>query len=452
MRFSELDGKAVAVWGVGRETRSFANHMHAKLPRSRLVAVVGDRPERDADAALKDPNLSGAPFVAGERASEDLVGVDVLVRSPGVSIHKPQLQLLRDRGVVVTTATGLWLSERAGVNVIGVTGTKGKGTTAVLVAHLSAPARKTHLAGNIGRPVLDLLDAPLEELVVLELSSFQISDLVQGPRVAVLTNLFKEHVDWHGSEAAYRREKLRLLGLPGVQAVAYRPGDPEVQGAVAGDAVHVHFGVPGGWHIEDDGVVSDGDGTLISPRSLPLPGRHNAENLCAALAALDAAGLERPSLPAALAGVHGLPHRLETIFVTDGVEWVDDSIATNPASTVVALAAFGDRDVVLIAGGYERGQDLSDLARVAAAGERLRLICLPDTGARLADAAISAGMAPERIVHASDLADAVRIAREQAQPGWVVLLSPAAASYNSYQDFEERGAHFAALAGARANP
>lgn len=452
MRFSELDGKAIAVWGVGRETRSFANHLHEKLPQARLVAVVGDKPDRDAYAALEDPNLSATRFVAGEQAAEELVGVDVLVRSPGVSIHKPQLQLLRDRGVVITTATGLWLSEREGVNVIGVTGTKGKGTTAVLIAHLSSPARSTHLAGNIGRPVLDLLDAPLEDWVVLELSSFQISDLVQGPRVAVLTNLFKEHVDWHGSEAAYRREKLRLLGLPGVRAVAYRPGDPEVRQAVARDAVHVHFGVPGGWHIGADGVVTDGHSARIAPQDLPLRGRHNAENLCAALAALDAAGLQRPPLPAALAGVHGLPHRLETILVADGVEWVDDSIATNPASTIVALAAFSDHDVVLIAGGYERGQDLSDLASVAAAAERLRIICLPDTGARLAAAAIAAGMAPERIVHASDMADAVAIAREQARPGCAVLLSPAAASYNSYQDFEERGEHFAALAGARANP
>jgi UDP-N-acetylmuramoylalanine--D-glutamate ligase len=449
VRFSELDGRAVAVWGVGRETRSFARQLAERLPAARLLAVIGDDPERDEAAAAADPSLRAAPFISGADAAARLPGLEVLVRSPGVSIHKPELVALREHGVTVTTATGLWLHERRGEHVIGITGTKGKGTTAVIAAHLSGGQRPTHLAGNIGRPVLDLLDVPAGEWVVLELSSFQVADLACGPEVAVLTNLFKEHIDWHGSEADYRREKLRLLGLPCVRACAYRPGDPEVEAAIADGARQVRFGVAEGWHLTAEGV-RDSAGALIPAAALPLRGAHNAENLCAALAALDAAGFPRPPLPGALAGVRGLPHRLETILLEEnGTEWVDDSIATNPAASIVALQAFDGRPVVLLAGGYERGQDLAALAEALASSEHVHLVCMPVTGARLAGEAIDAGMDRGRISYADDMAHAIAIAREHAGRGAAVLLSPAAASYNAYRDFEQRGEHFATLVGAR---
>ncbi len=441
MRFSELDGRTVALWGVGRETRSLARQLSDRLPAARLACIVTDNPERDRAAAADDPLLAGLPLLGPDDA---LGGVDVLVRSPGVSIHKPPLIALRARGVVVTTATGLWLHEREGRNVIGVTGTKGKGTTCVLIHHLLPGS---HLAGNIGRSVIDLLDVPVGERVVLELSSFQISDLLCGPEVCVLTNLFSEHLDWHGDEATYRAEKLRLFGLPGVHACAYRPGDSEVAAAVAPGARRVLYGAAPGWRVEDDAVRGPG-GAAVPLEAIPLHGLHNAENLCAALAALEAAGIPVPPLPDALAGVKGLPHRLESVIVEDGIEWVDDSIATNPVATEAALAAFDGRPVVLIAGGYERGQDLSGLALAAASREPVTLVCLPDTGGRLARAAIAAGMDAARISHAADMADAVAQARVLARPGGVVVLSPAAPSYNAYRDFEQRGAHFAALARA----
>jgi UDP-N-acetylmuramoylalanine--D-glutamate ligase len=194
--------------------------------------------------------------------------------------------------------------------------------------------------------------------------------------------------------------------------------------------------------------VEDGAGALIPTEALPLRGRHNAENLCAALAALDAAGFPRAPLPEALAGARGLPHRLETVLEQNGIEWVDDSIATNPAASVVALDAFSDREVVLLAGGYERGQDLSELARQLACSENVRLVSMPVTGERLAAEAVAAGAPADRILHAPDMEQAVGVARTLATPGAVVLLSPAAASYNAYRNFEERGEHFAALAAA----
>jgi UDP-N-acetylmuramoylalanine--D-glutamate ligase len=238
------------------------------------------------------------------------------------------------------------------------------------------------------------------------------------------------------------------MALPGTRACAYRPGDAEIDAAVAPEVRRVLFGTPDTWHVAQDGV-SDGAGALVPLEALPLRGRHNAENLCAALAALDAAELPCPPLPAALAGVKGLPHRLETVLDSCGIEWVDDSIATNPTSCALALAAFADRHVVLIAGGYDRGQDFGELARVIAAMD-LVLVTLPVTGARLAQQAADAGLAADHICEAADMEAAVSVARGHALQGSVVLLSPASASFTAYRDFEQRGEHFAALAAAAA--
>jgi UDP-N-acetylmuramoylalanine-D-glutamate ligase len=213
VRFSELDGRAVAIWGFGRETRSFARQLRRRLPGARLtLAVAEDEPTREAVAGVAERVIEPA------QAAAALAPGDVVVRSPGVSIYGAELQALRVRGITVVTATGLWLAERAGRGVIGVTGTKGKSTTATILAHLiAASGARVELAGNIGRPALDLLDGPEPDWTVLELSSYQVADLDTGPEIAVVTNLFDEHVDWHRSAARYRADKLRLLGLAQVR-------------------------------------------------------------------------------------------------------------------------------------------------------------------------------------------------------------------------------------------
>jgi len=476
MRFSELDGRAVALWGLGRETRALARLLAERLPAARLAVVVLDDPqqlEREPELDDEVPGLAGATVVGCDEAVDALVGCDALIRSPGVSIHRPELQAAAAAGLPITTATGLWLAERGGRRVIGVTGTKGKSTTATIVAHLSSALRPTTLAGNIGRPVLELLDLPDDEWVVLELSSYQIADLPAGPEVAVITNLYGEHVDWHGSRETYRREKLRLFTLPQVRAAAYSPADAQVAQAVLQVPHRVPFDVPSGWHLLPAGTVVSGDGSVsVAPAELPLRGRHNAENLCAALAALDAAGLALPELPQALADLQALPHRLQTVLVSAGTVWVDDSISTTAESSLAALAAFPDAPVVLIGGGFERQQDYRELG-IELARRDAALVTLPDTGARLARAATTAGLPAARLVEAADMPAAVaaagtlaaglgevthagsaspagtggsvpRAGRESAPV--VILLSPAAPSYNAYRNFEARGDHFAALA------
>jgi len=447
VRFSQLDGTRVGVWGAGREIVSFATRLAERLPAAAIaVAVFDEPPSFDVAAALAAP---GVRVVGpGEEAVAALATCDAVVRSPGVSIHRPEIIELKERGVPVTTATSLWLAERGGDGVIGVTGTKGKSTTAALAHHLArAAGAPAELGGNIGRPALDLLDAAGDAPVIVELSSYQVADLAAGPQVAVVTNLFAEHADWHGSERVYREEKLRLLTLPGVEQAVLPAHPPELASAPARGARHL-FGQPQGWDVRDGGVAFAGE-PRVSAAELPLPGEHNAMNLCAALCALQAAGLALPELPGALAGALAgftpLPHRLQTVAERDGLTWVDDSISTTPESALAALASFPDRPLVLLGGGQDRGQDYGELG-AALARRDATLVAIGTTGPRLLEAALRAGLPGERAVRAESLEAAVASARDLAASGAVVLLSPAAPSYDGFRDFEERGERFAALA------
>ncbi|HEX4691818.1 MAG TPA: UDP-N-acetylmuramoyl-L-alanine--D-glutamate ligase [Solirubrobacteraceae bacterium] len=436
MKFSELDGAAVGAWGAGREIRSLRAAFDRHLPTARLAVIVTDQPVPQAERG----GFPGTRFATDAGA---LAACDVVVRSPGVSIYRDELRALLAQGIPVTTSTSLWLAEDGGRGVIAVTGTKGKSTTATLTAHLlGAAGRSVQLAGNVGVPAIELLDRPAAEHVVLELSSYQIADLATGPRVAVFTNLYREHVDWHRGEAGYRRDKLRLASLPGVELVVANAADPglaELRDS-AGEQLRT-FGDASGYHV-DERALRRGDAVVAEIAALPFPGRHNALNLCAALATLEAVGVPAPPLPQALEGFRMLPHRLETVTLDDGVAWVNDSISTTPESALAALASYPEHRVILIAGGHDREQDYTGLGRELARRGSV-VLGLPVTGERLVEAARAAGVADAEL--AADLPAAVAEARRRARAGDVVLLSPAAPSFGAYADFEQRGAHFRAL-------
>ncbi len=429
------------------------------------MAAFDDPPAEDVRMTLRAPD---ARLVTGAEILPALSACDVVVRSPGVSTHRPELRALREADIPVTTATSLWLSERGGERVLGVTGTKGKSTTAALAHHLArAAGRTTALAGNIGVPALDLLDAPPAEVTVVELSSYQIADLETGPEVALVTNLFREHTEWHGSEQAYRTDKLRLLALPGVRKAVVNACDPGLMAALADTdaapantgaraaqhAVGDHFdyvverityGVPNAWDVLNGAIALKGK-PLVPAADLPMPGEHNALNVCGALTALEALGVA-PTLPESLRGFQPLAHRLEPVAEREGVLWVNDSISTTPESTLAAVASFPGREIVLIGGGQDRGQDYAQLGRALAA-RRATVIGVPSTGALLISAAREAGLETSRALEAADLAQAVALAAGLASAGAVVLLSPAAPSFDHYRDFERRGERFRALVG-----
>ncbi|KAB1128758.1 UDP-N-acetylmuramoyl-L-alanine--D-glutamate ligase [Micromonospora sp. AMSO12t] len=440
MRLSDLRGRTVAVWGAGREGRAAVTAIAAHGPAD-LVAV--DDSANFLSLPWEGPLAEAAPLVTGEEGFARLAAADVVVRSPGVPQTHPWLVELRRRGVTVTQGTALWMADHA-ARTIGVTGSKGKSTTSSLISHLLAAVDRPNVfGGNIGVPTLDLPEA---ELYVLELSSYQCSDLTDSPRVAVVTALFPEHLDAHGGEAEYYRDKLNLLAH-GPRTVVVNGADPRLA-LELGDRAAVRAGLPDTAHVAGgaDGTpwFHLGDRPLFPRAVLPLVGRHNEGNLCVALAVLDALGVDvverRDTLAVAVAEFQGLAHRLTEIADPSGLTFVDDTLATSPYAAMHAIDAYEGRPLTVIVGGTDRGLDYAPL-REHLAERELTVLGIPDSGARIVEAL--AGLPKVRTEVVDDLVDAVRLAREVTPADGVVLLSPAAPSYGRFRNFEHRSEVFA---------
>ncbi|HEX5597540.1 MAG TPA: UDP-N-acetylmuramoyl-L-alanine--D-glutamate ligase [Micromonosporaceae bacterium] len=435
MRLADLSGRHVAVWGTGREGRAAVTAIAPVGPAS-LVVVD------DADSPLSVPwegaLAQAAPLVTGADGFDRLAAADVVVRSPGVPQTHPWVIELRRRGIPITSGTALWLAEHAS-RTIGVTGSKGKSTTSSLINHLlTAVGRPNIFGGNIGVPLLDLPEA---ELYVLELSSYQCSDLTDSPRIAAVTSLFPDHVDAHGGEREYYRDKLNLLAH-GPETIVINAADARLAAEI-GDRPAVRAGVPGSFHVAD-GMFHRHDVPLFPRAMLTLVGRHNEGNLCVALAVLDALGVdcvaERDTLAAAVATFAGLPHRLTEIADPSGLTFVDDGLATNPHAAGHAIDAYQGRPLTVIVGGADRGVDYTPLGAHLAQHGAVTVVGIPDNGARIIEALRD--LPQLRTELADDLVSAVRLARKLTPPGGVVLLSPAAPSYGRFRNFEHRSEVF----------
>ncbi|MDI5936931.1 MULTISPECIES: UDP-N-acetylmuramoyl-L-alanine--D-glutamate ligase [unclassified Micromonospora] len=440
MRLSDLRGRTVAVWGTGREGRAAVIAIAAHGPAG-LVAV--DDSANFLALPWEGPLAEAAPLVTGEEGFARLAAAEVVVRSPGVPNTHPWLVELRRRGVTVTQGSALWMADHAR-RTVGVTGSKGKSTTSSLISHLlTAVDRPNVFGGNIGVPLLDLPDA---DLYVLELSSYQCTDLTDSPRVAVVTALFPEHLDAHGGEREYYRDKLNLLAH-GPQTIVVNGADPRLAAELGGRPA-VRAGSPDTTHVAPgpDGTpwFHLGDRPLFARAVLPLVGRHNEGNLCVALAVLDALGVDvaarADTLAVAVAGFQGLAHRLTEIADPSGLTFVDDTLATSPYAAMHAIDAYEGRPLTVIVGGTDRGLDYAPL-REHLAEREITVLGIPDSGERIV--AALAGLPKVRAEVVDDLVAAVGRAREVTPAGGVVLLSPAAPSYGRFRNFEHRSEVFA---------
>jgi UDP-N-acetylmuramoylalanine--D-glutamate ligase len=443
VRLADLHGKSVAVWGTGREGRAAVTAIAPHQP-SRLLAV--DDSANFLSVPWEGELAALAPLAGGDHAFGALVAADVVVRSPGVPQTHPWRTELRSRGVTITGGSALWMAEHAG-RTVGVTGSKGKSTTSALISHLlAAVGRPNEFGGNIGVPLLDL---PAAELYVLELSSYQCADLTDSPRVAVVTSLFPEHLDAHGGEREYYRDKLNLLTY-GPELIVVNGCDERLAGELgnardaSGWAPVAVGGEDSRFRIDPDDQVYASDTRLFARSTLKLRGRHNGINLCIALAVLDGMGVDvvdtRGVLEKAVASFQGLPHRLAEIEDPSGLTFVDDTLATSPYSAMHAIDAYEGRPLTVLVGGTDRGLDYAPL-REHLTGREITVIGLPDSGPRIL--AELAGLPGVRTENAEDLPAAVRLARKLTPAGGVVLLSPAAPSYGRFRNFEHRSEVFA---------
>jgi len=430
MRFEE----PVLLYGAGREATSTRAFLKARQPDLKVFVTVDSGGADIADSEVIAP----ADLPSAIRAHR----FGLIVKSPGVSRYKDIFDIARDAGIPVTSNLNLWAAAyRADRTVIAITGTKGKSTTATLVhLMLTRSGIDAGLAGNVGLAPLEIADR--HALVIFELSSYQTSDMNFLPDIAVVTNLYPEHVDWHGSVERYYRDKLHLIDRDGSFAVAL--GAAAKGNALVAKAVRDHRRLVRDLTADESAVV---DKAVATSR---LRGAHNLDNARLAAQVALAAGGTLEGIARGIAAFVPLPHRLEE-HRFGGTIFVNDSISTTPEATKAALAAYQGHRLALIAGGHEREQDYGELARLLAGYGVTTLACLPVTGERLASAVRL--VAPQiTVIEAPNLEAAMRALNQQRQAYDAVILSPGAPSYNQFKNFEERGRRFVELAQAIFTP
>ncbi len=448
-----MNERAVVI-GLGRSGLACARFLHAEGFHVTVVDRADTADLRVVAATLPpdvDVRLGGYTADVG-------LGAALICPSPGVRWDSPELERARDAGVRVRSEIDLFL-ERCPAPVVAITGTNGKTTTTALTAAVIAVSGvRVHCGGNIGNTVLDRIgDIAADDVVVLELSSFQIESLSQANcDTGCVLNITPDHLDRHTTLTHYADLKARLVeGAKRCVVLNHDDAITRAMAARAGAAVSF-FGYDLAGHdgssVVGDSIVSVDSGhvdAFMSVADVPLLGAHNIANVLAAVCMGRAAGVELEQIAEAVRGFTPVVHRLQPVRDEDGILWVNDSKATNVDAAQKALDAFGKRPIVWIGGGSSKGVGPDALADTVTAHARVAVLC-GATGPEL-DAALAVRGFTERHLVA-DLTAAVQRAREVARPGDVVLLAPGYASFDQFHDFEERGRVFTALANGTCEP
>ena len=440
-----LHHRRIALLGLGVENRALAHFLHAR----QIPFAVCDA--RDPVTPVEGVQQ----WRIGECYLDDLTDFDLLFRTPGLPTLNPRLHAARRCGVEVSSQTQLFL-QLCPAPVLGITGTKGKGTTTALLHALLAtdPTARVFSGGNIGRPPLEFMDElqPTDR-VVLELSSFQLQDLDQSPHIALVLSITEDHLDYHADRAEYvdAKKPICRYQTPGDILVVNRDCPTAQTFAEESPAVHWAFSTtgpsaPGAWIADGQlwACCPEEQPTAVCPvDDIPLRGRHNWSNVAAAVAGALAFGAPPTHFAEVLRTFEGLPHRLEYVAERDGVTYYNDSLATTVDAACAALCAF-DAPLLLIAGGASKGADFSALGTAIAEANVRVVLLIGQEAPRIAAAVQQAGAG--EIVHCCrDLPQALDAARHLAQPGDVVLLSPACASFDQFASYAERGDLFKRL-------
>jgi UDP-N-acetylmuramoylalanine--D-glutamate ligase len=431
-RMQEIRGRRVTVAGLGK----FGGNIAAarwliEQGAARVLVTDQSPPEKLADSVRQ---LDGLPIEwrLGEHRTDDFTSADLIVASPAIKPDSTYLAAARHAGVPIVTEITLFI-ERCPATIVGVTGTKGKSTTTALLGRMLETQFQTFVGGNIGKSLLpDLPRIGKQDIVVLELSSFMLHYLRAmrwSPHVAVVTMVAADHLDWHGSPAAYVQAKRTIVEFQRPDDFACLNEECDLSRSFATAGTVVRFGTRG-----------------RKPFELTIPGPHNQLNAQAAFAAAGVLGVSWDAAQRAIRDFPGLPHRLALVHEADGVRYFDDSIATIPEAAVAALSAFPPKKVLQIVGGYDKG--LPFTAMCGALHERAKaVLCIGQTADHIANLMTETHyVGAAEVFRCGDLATAVKLAKREAKPGDIVLLSPGCASYGQFENFEQRGDEFARLA------
>lgn len=433
MLINDLRDKKILIWGMGSEGRAVKEYLEKHRISSKIRTYNDDEGAETFAELLKS-------------------GIDVIIRSPGVSIYKPEFARAKESGIKVTSSSDLFLSEmRANhpqTKVIGISGSKGKSTSVSMLYHMmKALGCKVALGGNIGRPLVELLDADYD-YVVGEFSSYQASDLSVSPQAVMFTNLFSVHTDWHGGHDNYCRDKIHLAAnqLPGEICVA-NANNAQLKEYCRNLPNISYYGLPDGFHARGRELYYKNE-VLLNINELNISGNHNMDNLAGVVTVMDRLGLDWRKGLEALKTFEPLPHRLQKVATVNGILFINDSISTAPEAAIGGMQSF-DEPMAIISGGIENHQDYTQYANFIANNAKVKVaVTLFQCGPQIAAAIRNAVRRPDfKLIEAEDLESGVRAAYEELQKvgGKLVLFSPTAPSFGYYKNFIERGEHFISI-------
>lgn len=449
--FENLKRKTAAFCGYGR-----SNNLAIIRAFCQYGAKVTVRDKRSREQLGEEANkieACGARLILGDGYLSDLTE-DMIFRTPGMKFFLPELDAAREKGSAVLSEMELFF-ELCPCKIYAVTGSDGKTTTTSILSELlKAAGKRVHLGGNIGRALLpDIFDMREDDVVVVELSSFQLISMRKSADVAVVTNVSPNHLDMHKDMQEYVDAKKNVFLHQSAFGVTVLNADNEITRSFAPQARgQVRFfsrkepSQYGAW-ADEKGQIRFGNGPVfLREEDILIPGLHNVENYLAAFSAVE--GEVLPETCAKVARTFaGVEHRAELTRVLDGVRYYNDSIASSPTRTEKGTLSLFKQKIILLAGGYDKHIPYDHLGEVIPHTVKT-LILMGDTGPRIEEAVRKAPDYREgepAIYHADSMEQAVKLAHDLAKSGDIVSLSPASASFDMYRDFEERGRHFKAL-------
>jgi len=441
----DLKNKKIAVLGLGIEGEDICRYLISQGAKD--ITVFDQKTPEELGEAYKNFQFSIFNFQLGSNYLKNgLRGFDIIFRSPAFRLSLPEIVEAKNSGAIITSATKLFF-DLCPAKTIGVTGTKGKGTTSTLIYQiLKRAGKKVFLAGNIGEPMLTLLPKlDKKSWVVLELSSFQLQDLGKSPHIAVVLFITSEHLDYHSSAEEYIQAKANLVRWQRKSDFAALNADNDSSSSFASltPAKVYYFSRQ---KKVDGAFVKDGqiylfDKLIGSTSNLQILGIHNWENICAACIAAFLAGADLNSIKKVVFSFKGLEHRLEFVKEIGGVKFYNDSFSTTPETTIAAIKAFS-QPIILIAGGSEKGSSYNQLGKEVSQSKVKTLIIIGKTAQKIKEAVQKAGFRGKIIYKPGGMKEIVERAFAEAQKADVVLLSPACASFDMFKNYKDRGWQF----------
>ena len=446
-----LDGKQVAIIGMGVSNIPLLDYFYDKNAK---VTVFSSNAL--SDEIMAKINKYRYEVELGEDNLSRLKGFDIIFRSPSALPTKHEFQSAVKKGAILTSEIEMVL-KLAPCKIIGVTGTEGKTTTTSLIYEICKKAGyNCFLGGNIGKPIFTKINQMKpEDIVILELSSFQLMGMTVSPNIAVVTNIFPDHLNVHKSYEEYQDAKKSIFRNQTEEGIVILNKDNEITEKFADEVKGktIFFSstkkLKNGYvYDREDGFIkkcTDGKcEKILNKNDIKLRGIHNYENICAALAATETVASKEAQIEA-VKNFKGVEHRLEFVREIDGVKYYNDSIGTSPASTIAGLNAF-DENIILLAGGSDKGLDYKEIGEVIA--KKVGTLILTGPTAQKIEEATKQALSEEKnieIIHTNNLEESVKVAKEKAKEGDIVLLSPASASFDAFKNFEERGNYFKTL-------